>query len=76
MSATFELLPDEAKRFNVCCCGRRWGKNVLGMDRLIHAALAGKPVAWFSRSYKLLSPVWRELQSTLRPLTTAFKRAR
>jgi hypothetical protein len=61
---------DEAKRFNVCCCGRRFGKNVLGLNRLIYTALAGKPAAWFSPSYKLLSPVWRELQSTLRPLTT------
>jgi len=31
----------EAKRFNVICCGRRWGKTVLGTDRLIHAALQG-----------------------------------
>jgi hypothetical protein len=37
----------EAKRFNVVCCGRRWGKTMLGMDRLIHVALQGKPVAWF-----------------------------
>ena len=28
-----------AKRFNVVCCARRWGKTVLGMDRLIHRAL-------------------------------------
>jgi hypothetical protein len=81
MSANFELpLPklhpaqrqilDESKRFNVLCAGRRFGKNVLGMDRLIHAALQGKPAAWFSPSYKLLSPVWRELQSVLRPLST------
>jgi hypothetical protein len=24
-------LIQEAKRFNVLCCGRRWGKTVLGM---------------------------------------------
>ena len=44
---------DEAKRFNVVCCGRRWGKTELGMDRLIHQALEGKPVAWFAPNYKL-----------------------
>jgi hypothetical protein len=60
---------DESKRFNVVCAGRRFGKNVLGMDRLIAGALSGQPTAWFSPSYKLLSPVWRELQSRLRPLT-------
>lgn len=60
---------DGARRFNVLCCGRRWGKTELGMDRLIHAALAAKPVAWFAPTYKLLAPVWRELQNRLYPVT-------
>jgi hypothetical protein len=59
-----------AKRFNVVCCGRRWGKTVLGMDRLIHPALEGKPVAWFAPNYRLLADVWRELQATLGPVIT------
>src|SRR5947199_9962471 len=58
----------QAKRFNVVCCGRRWGKTVLGMDRLIHPALQSKPVAWFAPNYRLLSDVWRELQVTLEPV--------
>jgi phage terminase large subunit-like protein len=57
----------EAKRFDVVCCGRRWGKTVLGMDRLILPALQGKPVAWFAPNYRLLSEVWRQLQTTLQP---------
>jgi hypothetical protein len=60
----------QAKRFNVVCCGRRWGKTVLGMDRLIHPALEGKPVAWFAPNYRLLADVWRELQATLAPVIT------
>src|SRR5262245_48420925 len=59
----------EAKRFNVVSCGRRWGKTVLGMDRLIRLALQGKPVAWFSPSYKLMADTWRELQHLLKPVT-------
>jgi hypothetical protein len=62
------LVIQQAKRFNVVCCGRRWGKTVLGMDRLIHAALQGKPVAWFAPNYRLMSDVWRELQDILSPL--------
>jgi hypothetical protein len=58
----------QAKRFNVVCCGRRWGKTVLGMDRLVHAALQGKPVAWFAPNYRLLTEVWRELNATLSPI--------
>src|SRR5579864_4681324 len=59
----------EAKRFNVVCCGRRFGKTVLGMDRLIQQALKGRPVAWFSPSNKLMSDTWRALRSTLAPVT-------
>jgi hypothetical protein len=62
-------LIQEAKRFNVLCCGRRWGKTVLGMDRLIHPALKGKPVAWFSPTNKLMSDTWRVVRSTLAPVT-------
>jgi len=40
------------------------------MDRLIHPALQGKPVAWFAPNYRLLSDVWRELQATLRAVIT------
>jgi len=64
------LILDQAKRFNVVCAGRRFGKNVLGLNRLIYTALSGQPAAWFSPSYKLLSPVWRELQSRLQPVTS------
>jgi phage terminase large subunit-like protein len=59
----------QAKRFNVVCCGRRLGKTVLGMNRLIHAALQGSATAWFSPSYKSLADTWRELRSTLAPIT-------
>jgi hypothetical protein len=38
------------------------------MDRLIHPALQGKPVAWFAPTYRLLSDVWRQLEKTLDPL--------
>ena len=62
----------ESKRFNVVCCGRRWGKTQLGMDRLIHPALQGKPVAWFAPNYRLLAEVWRELQTRLQLVLKSF----
>src|SRR6476659_5672470 len=52
-----------AKRFNVVCCGRRWGKTVLGMDRLIHPALQGKPVAWLRRITACCEMVYRPTDS-------------
>ena len=59
----------ESKRFNVVCCGRRLGKTKLGMDLVIHAALQGKPVAWFSPTNKLMADTWRELRDILAPVT-------
>lgn len=58
-------------RFVVLACGRRWGKSLLGMDRLVHPALAGLPVAWMSPTYRMLVEVWRTVKQTLVPVTTA-----
>ena len=58
----------EAVRFNVLAAGRRWGKNTLAKDRLIETLLSGKPVAWFSPTYKTLDEDWRRSALTLRPL--------
>ena len=60
----------EAKRFNVVCCGRRWGKTVLGIDRIVKPAVEGFATAWFSPTYKMLLESWRSLQDVLAPVTT------
>ena len=49
--------------------GRQWGKNVLGIDEAMSAALAGQGVGWFEPTYKYLLEAWRELVSRLRPVT-------
>lgn len=56
-----------AARFNVVCCGRRWGKTTLGVDLLVPPALEGKPVAWFAPTYKMLTEVWREVRRVFDP---------
>lgn len=60
---------NEAVRFNVLVNGRRWGKTMLGEDRAVHPMLEGQPVGWFSPTYKLLKPAWRELKKMLAPVT-------
>lgn len=57
-----------ARRFNVLCCGRRWGKNVVAHRRVIK--FADKPVAWYAPSYRMLSEDWRELSHRLAPIVT------
>ncbi len=64
---------DEAARFNVLACGRRWGKSWLGVDLLIDAAVQGKPVAWFSPTYRMLSDAWRMVREVVQPVTVAAR---
>lgn len=61
----------EAARWNIVACGRRFGKTVLGENVLIQPALEGKPVAWFSPTYKMLSEIWRDLKNVTAPVTKA-----
>lgn len=62
----------EAKRFNVVNCGRRFGKTILGENRILRPAIErGQPVAWFAPSYKLLLEPWRDI---LRPLAGIIDR--
>lgn len=59
----------EAERFNVLCCGRRWGKTKLAVNLLVKPVLEGKPTAYFTPTYKLLEETFNEcslmLQSTI-----------
>lgn len=50
----------EAKRFNVLCCGRRWGKSALAVNLLSEVALEGYPVGYFTPTYKLLDGTYNE----------------
>lgn len=59
----------EARRFNVVCCGRRWGKTTLGIDRIIGPALEGYSVGWFSPTYKYLIEAWRAIRRILLPVS-------
>src|SRR4051794_2922332 len=58
---------NEAARFNVLECGRRWGKTKLGIYLDCMTAVEGDPSAWFAPTYKFLPEVWREMERTLRP---------
>lgn len=61
----------EASRFNVLALGRRSGKTTLAEYLLAEAALAGKPVAYCSPTYKLLADTWRQMRVMLAPATRA-----
>lgn len=61
---------NEAARYNVVCCGRRWGKTVMGLRLLLSPATQqGLPVAWFAPDYKALTEVWREVCRAVKAIT-------
>ncbi|MBK8138368.1 MAG: hypothetical protein IPK52_21570 [Chloroflexi bacterium] len=59
---------EQAARFNVLACGRRWGKTELVKTVLIEPALQGYPTGYFAPSYKFVLEVWNGLVRTLSPL--------
>lgn len=60
----------EARKFNVVCCGVRFGKSKLGIRIGADLLLKGYPVAWFSPTYKMMEEVWTEFKSRLMPIVT------
>lgn len=59
---------NEQKRFNVLCCGRRWGKSALSVNILSETALSGKPAGYFTPTYKLLEGTYKECVTALMPI--------
>ena len=56
-------------RFKVVTCGRRWGKTELGLQSILHAALAeNKRCWWLAPTKKMASQVWRDLKRAIKPL--------
>lgn len=58
----------QAMRFNVLCCGRRFGKDIWQFHRHVRPLLAGRPTAWFSPTYKMLAETWRSAVHLLGPV--------
>lgn len=63
-----QQIVNEARRFNVLACGRRFGKTLLGIQLDIYPALEGYPVGWFSPTYKYLNDAWRDMARIVRPI--------
>jgi len=59
---------NEKKRFNVLCCGRRWGKSALATNLLCEIALNGHPAGYFTPTYKLLDGTYKECLAILEPI--------
>ena len=56
---------ENKKRFNVVCCGRRWGKSKLSVNLLCEPALEGFPTGYFTPTYKLLKETYNDCIAAL-----------
>lgn len=63
-----QIVLSEAKRFNVLCCGRRWGKSNLAVNLLAEPSIDGFPVGYFTPTYKLLDGTYQECINALEPI--------
>jgi hypothetical protein len=59
---------DEARRFNVLKCGRKFGKTTLCEELITNPLLDGLPVAYFAPTYKELYNVWDRIKHVLQPV--------
>lgn len=57
-----------AGRFNVVCCGRRFGKTVMGVILALYHLNRNRRVAWFAPNYKFLDEPWMEFRRLLKPI--------
>jgi predicted phage terminase large subunit-like protein len=63
---------DEAARFNVLSCGRRFGKTDFGLDEAIdgeRGLLDGYPVGWFAPNSRYYEEAWNAAVRALAPIT-------
>lgn len=58
----------QARRYNMICCGRRWGKTTMSVNLIAETILAGQPAGWFAPNYKLLTEAWRDITERLAPI--------
>ena len=59
---------DQKQRFNVLCCGRRFGKSKLAIKMLCEAAIHSGSAGYFTPTYRLLESSFKEIYTILDPL--------
>lgn len=58
-----------SRRFNVLCCGRRFGKDIYLERKATRMLLKSKqPVGWFAPTYRMLLENWRMMRKVLTPV--------
>lgn len=65
------VILDQAKRYNVLACGRRFGKTTLGGNLLAPILLeSGRACGWFAPTYRLLEEAYQDHKRIYAPVTS------
>lgn len=62
---------DQAQRFNVLCCGRRWGKSELIQHLLVETTKGGWPTAYAVPTYRQATDAWANFLHKLGPMVAS-----
>jgi len=58
-------------RFKVVCCGRRFGKDILGQYGILKIAAGQRlPVGWFAPTYRMMADNFKEVSEACRSIAT------
>lgn len=63
-----QKVADHPARFKVVCCGRQWGKTLLGATVCVAAALEGGDVWWVAPSFPIGELGWKEIDNLCRQI--------
>ena len=63
-------IAEHPARFKVVCCGRRWGKTLLGVVLCLRTALPGGRTWWVAPHYKEAREGWNVLVTLARQIPT------
>ena len=65
-----KVIRDDATRFKVLCCGRRYGKTYIAKNLIPRQLAAGLSVSFMTPVYKTLEEVWEDIKRYTLPLVS------
>ena len=61
-----QIIINQCQKYNVICCGRRFGKDIIEYHIIINAMLKKQKIGLIEPTYKMMNEVWRDLNRILK----------
>jgi len=78
LTPTQNKVAEDAHRFRVLCCGRRWGKTTLAIEEIKGKALSKEVrIAYIAPTYQQARDIaWEMLKKELLPVVSSINESR